>query len=83
MGGTSDSLNLRGRIDADAVSFQRVSGEEDRVAYFDLKLGQIESEHGESPEQHYKVSAKPPSAGLQKICRNLKEFGRLRQGGPH
>merc|ERR1712050_652272 len=49
------------------------------IADFDLKLMQIESEHMEIPEQHYKVTAKMPSAELQKICRDLKEFGETMQ----
>merc|ERR1712048_378660 len=40
---------------------------------------QIESEHMEIPEQHYKVVAKMPSAEFQKICRDLKEFGETMQ----
>merc|ERR1719309_1723195 len=79
MCGTSDSLKLRWRAEADTVSFQCESGEEDRIADFDLKLMQIESEHMEIPEQHYKVSAKLPSAEFQKICRDLKEFGETMQ----
>ena len=41
--------------DADVISFQCESGEEDRIADFDLKLMQIESEYMEIPEQHYKA----------------------------
>merc|ERR1712134_158 len=52
---------------------------EDRIADFDLKLMEIESEHMEIPEQHYKVVAKMPSAEFQKICRDLKEFGETMQ----
>merc|ERR1719288_720800 len=76
---TSDSLKLRWRGDADTVNFQCESGEEDRIADFDLKLMQIESEHMEIPEQHYKVSAKLPSSEFQKICKDLKEFGETMQ----
>mmetsp|Transcript_20460 Transcript_20460/g.46654 ORF Transcript_20460/g.46654 Transcript_20460/m.46654 type:complete len:179 (+) Transcript_20460:2-538(+) len=79
MCGPSDSLKLRWRADADTVSFQCESGEEDRIADFDLKLMQIESEHMEIPEQHYKVSARLPSAEFLKICRDLKEFGETMQ----
>nr|QDO16261.1 proliferating cell nuclear antigen [Lingulodinium polyedra] len=79
MCGPSDSLKLRWRSDADTVSFQCESGEEDRIADFELKLMQIESEHMEIPEQHYKVTAKLPSAEFQKICRDLKEFGETMQ----
>merc|ERR1712194_158132 len=79
MCGQSDSLKLRWQNDADLVSFQCESGEDDRIADFDLKLMQIESEHMEVPEQYYKVVAKLPSAEFQKICRDLKEFGETMQ----
>merc|ERR1712144_29751 len=79
MCGPTDSLKLRWQNDADTVSFQCESGEDDRIADFDLKLMQIESEHMEIPEQQYKVVAKLPSAEFQKICRDLKEFGETMQ----
>jgi len=73
--GPSDSLKIRAENDADTVSFQCESSEEDRIAEFELKLMQIESEHMEIPEQQYKVVAKLPSSEFSKICRDLKEFG--------
>merc|ERR1712014_440537 len=79
MCGQSDSLKLRWEDNADVVSFQCESGEDDRIADFELKLMQIESEHMEIPEQHYKVVARLPSAEFQKICRDLKEFGETMQ----
>merc|ERR1712194_982573 len=79
MCGPSDSLKLRWQNDADIVSFQCESGSDDRIADFDLKLMQIESEHMEIPEQQYKVIAKLPSSEFQKICRDLKEFGETMQ----
>jgi len=79
MCGPSDSLKLKWQNDADTVNFQCESGEEDRIADFDLKLMQIESEHMEIPEQQYKVIARLPSAEFQKICRDLKEFGETMQ----
>jgi len=79
MCGPNDSLKIRWQTGADIVSFQCESGDDDRIADFDLKLMQIESEHMEIPEQHYKVSARLPSAEFQKICRDLKEFGETMQ----
>merc|ERR1712194_684338 len=79
MCGPSDSLKLRWQSGADIIGFQCESGEDDRIADFDLKLMQIESEHMEIPEQDYKVVAKLPSAEFQKICRDLKEFGETMQ----
>merc|ERR1712107_709744 len=71
----NDSLKLRWQSGADNVNFQCEGGDDDRIADFDLKLMQIESEHMEIPEQQYKVVAKLPSAEFQRICRDLKEFG--------
>merc|ERR1739838_523068 len=79
MCGPSDSLKLRWQSGADSVGFQCESGGDDRIADFDLKLMQIESEHMEIPEQHYKVTARLPSAEFQRICRDLKEFGETMQ----
>merc|ERR1712232_1353512 len=79
MCGQSDSLKLRWQNDADVVSFQCESGEDDRIADFELKLMQIESEHMEIPEQQYKVVARLPSAEFLKVCRDLKEFGETMQ----
>jgi len=78
MCGPGDSLKLRAQSGADTVSFQ-CEGGDDRIADFDLKLMQIESEHMEIPEQQYKVVARLPSAEFQKICRDLKEFGETMQ----
>ena len=38
------------------MNFQ-CEGSDDRISEFDLKLFQIENEHMEIPEQHYKVRA--------------------------
>merc|ERR1712079_533144 len=63
MCGPTDSLKIRWQGGADIVGFQCESGSDDRIADFDLKLMQIESEHMEIP----------------KICRDLKEFGETMQ----
>jgi len=75
MCGPSDALKIRCENDAGRVNFQCESSDEDRIADFDLKLMELQSEHMEIPEQHYTVIAKLPSAEFQKICRDLKEFG--------
>merc|ERR1711933_539732 len=72
-------LKLKWQNDADILNFQCENSEDDRIADFDLKLMQIESEHMEIPEQQYKVVARLPSGEFQKICRDLKEFGETMQ----
>jgi proliferating cell nuclear antigen len=79
MTGPNDALKIRHQNDADVVSFQCEGADDDRIADFELKLMQIESEHMEIPEQHYKVIAKLPSSEFQKICKDLKEFGETLQ----
>merc|ERR1712137_1259954 len=80
--GPNDSLKLKYANDADTVNFQCETSEEDRIADFDLKLMQIESDPMEIPEQQYKVIAKLPSSEFLRICRDLKEFGETgRKGG--
>jgi proliferating cell nuclear antigen len=79
MCGEKDSLKVRAENGADHVSFQTESSGEDKIAEFDLKLMEIESEHMEIPEQTYKCVAKLPSAEFLKIVRDLKEFGETMQ----
>merc|ERR1712159_362196 len=69
------ALKLKYENDAASLNFQCETTDEDRIADFDLKLMQIESEHMEIPEQQYKVVAKLPSNEFLRICRDLKEFG--------
>merc|ERR1712006_9870 len=73
------SLKLKWQNDADTLNFMCESSVDDRIADFDLKLMQIESEHMEIPEQQYKVVARLPSGEFQKICRDLREFGETMQ----
>merc|ERR1712084_100101 len=77
--GPNDSLKLKWQNDADIINFQCENNEDDRIADFDLKLMQIESEHMEIPEQQFKVVAKLPSSEFLKVCRDLKEFGETMQ----
>jgi len=79
MCGEKDSLKVRAENGADHVSFQTESSSEDKIAEFDLKLMEIESEHMEIPEQTYKCLVKLPSAEFLKIVRDLKEFGETMQ----
>merc|ERR1711967_103157 len=79
MCGPTDSLKLRWQNDADILNFQCENSEDDRIADFDLKLMQIESEHMEIPEQQFKVVARLPSSEFLKICRDLREFGETMQ----
>merc|ERR1719473_1095517 len=79
MCGPNDSVKLKWQNDTDHIAFVCESSEDNRIADFELKLMEIESEHMEIPEQQHKVIARLPSAEFQKICRDLKEFGETMQ----
>merc|ERR1712182_99884 len=79
MCGPNDSLKLKWQNESDQISFQCESSEDDRIADFEMKLMEIESEHMEIPEQSYKCIVRMPSSEFQKICRDLKEFGETMQ----
>jgi proliferating cell nuclear antigen len=79
MCGEKDTLKVRAENNGDHVSFMTESSGEDKIAEFDLKLMEIESEHMEIPEQTYKCVAKLPSAEFLKIVKDLKEFGETMQ----
>merc|ERR1712007_168925 len=67
MCGPNDSLKLAYQSDADTLNFQCESSDDDRIADFDLKRMQIESEHMEIPEQQFKVVVKMPSGEFQNM----------------
>merc|ERR1719235_2910760 len=86
MCGTSDSLRLRWKSEADTVTFQCEGGDQDRISEFDLKLMNIESEHMEIPDQQYKVVANLPSSEFQKNLQGPQRVwrdhvGESKQGG--
>merc|ERR1712159_986902 len=62
--------------DSDTVQFVFENADEDKISDFSLKLLDIEAEHLGIPENDdWKCLIKLPSGELQKICRDLKEFG--------
>merc|ERR1719171_2712657 len=77
--GPNDSLKIMHANDADQVTFQSESQEDDKISEMTLNLMDIESEQMEIPEQEYKVVARLPSSEFLKICRDLREFGETMQ----
>jgi proliferating cell nuclear antigen len=56
MCGPTDSLKLRWQNDADTVNFQCESGQDDRIADFELKLMQIRASIWKSPSSSIQLS---------------------------
>merc|ERR1712093_83488 len=72
----NDAVTLKSEDDSDTVQFVFENADEDKISDFSLKLLDIEAEHLGIPENDdWKCLIKLPSGELQKICRDLKEFG--------
>jgi proliferating cell nuclear antigen len=71
----TDAVTLRKEDDSDTLLFAFENNKSERYSAFELKLIDIESEHLGIPDTSYKCDVKMPSVELQKICRDLKEFG--------
>lgn len=73
--GPKDEMELKYREGADELEFVFQSPEEDKVAHFNLKLMEIDSEHLGIPETEYKSTVKMSSGEFQRICRDLAVLG--------
>lgn len=60
-------------LDCVTFIFEKPNGE--RESKFEMKLMDIDSEHLGIPDQEYECVIKLPSAELQRICRDLSQFG--------
>ncbi len=61
--------------DSDVLLISFENSETERYSAFEVKLIDIDCEHLGIPETDYKCTVRLPSTELQKICRDLKEFG--------
>eukprot|EP01121_Diplochlamys_sp_Union-15-3_P018708 TRINITY_DN6874_c0_g1_i1.p1 TRINITY_DN6874_c0_g1~~TRINITY_DN6874_c0_g1_i1.p1 ORF type:complete len:258 (-),score=56.65 TRINITY_DN6874_c0_g1_i1:40-813(-) len=65
----SDTLKIKAEEKGDHVSF--IFENKNKIANFDLKLLDIESEHLGIPDTQYKAIVKMPASEFQKICRDM------------
>jgi len=73
--GNEDKMTIRAQDNPDTVTFIFESPDDDRVAEFDLKLMNIDSEVLGIPDQEYDALLKISSSHFQKICRDLSSIG--------
>jgi len=73
--GNEDKMTIRAQDNPDTVTFIFESPDDDRVAEFDLKLMNIDSEVLGIPDQEYDAILKISSSHFQKICRDLASIG--------
>jgi proliferating cell nuclear antigen len=74
-GGPNDKLTLSCTEQANKLSIQLESPEQDRVSTFDLKLMEIDTDNFGIPATTYKCIVRMPSSEFQRICRELSTLG--------
>jgi len=74
-GNASDAVTMRSEDDGDSISFAFESKNQDRLAEFDLKLMDIDSEQLGIPDSEYEVTIEMPSSEFKRICQDLSTIG--------
>ncbi|WOL18949.1 hypothetical protein Cni_G27746 [Canna indica] len=70
-----DILTLKADDDGDTVSFLFESPKQDKIADFEMKLMDIQSEHLGIPEAEYQAIVKMSSQEFTRICKDLSAIG--------
>jgi len=73
--GNDDEITLKAEDTADSLTLMFESPKQDRIADFELKLMDIDSEQLGIPNTQYKSTIKMPSGEFQRIIRDLQVLG--------
>ena len=73
--GGDDTVTLRASDNTDNITLLFESPNQERTSQFELRLMDIDSERVGIPEQTYDAVVKMPAAELQRIIRDLSQFG--------
>lgn len=73
--GNEDIVTVKADDGSDSVTFMFESPTQDRIADFEMKLMDIDSEHLGVPDTEYDVTVRMPSAEFATICKNLSTMG--------
>uniref|UniRef100_A0A7S4JDY6 DNA sliding clamp PCNA n=1 Tax=Odontella aurita TaxID=265563 RepID=A0A7S4JDY6_9STRA len=73
--GNDDEITLKAEDEGDSLTLMFESGSQDRIADFELKLMDIDSEQLGIPDTEYKCTIKMPSSEFQRIVRDLQVLG--------
>jgi len=73
--GNDDIITLKAEDTADSLMLMFESPSQDRIADFELKLMDIDSEQLGIPDTDYKCTIKMPSSEFQRIIRDLQVLG--------
>lgn len=73
--GNDESIVMKAEDNADNIHFIFEKPNQERVSNFEMKLMDLDSEHLGIPDQQYDATISLPSNELQRICRDLSQFG--------
>lgn len=73
--GNDDIITIKADDGGDTVTFMFESPNQDKIADFEMKLMDIDSEHLGIPEAEYHAIVRMPSAEFARICRDLSSIG--------
>lgn len=73
--GNEDIITIRATDTPDSVSFVFESPKQEKVAEYEMKLMDIDSEHLGIPDTEHEAVVKMPAGEFQRICRDLSTIG--------
>ncbi|EYU18920.1 hypothetical protein ABFS83_04G188600 [Erythranthe nasuta] len=73
--GNDDIITLKADDGSDVVTFMFESPTQDKIADFEMKLMDIDSEHLGIPEAEYHAIVRMPSSEFARICKDLSSIG--------
>ncbi|KAJ0764428.1 putative proliferating cell nuclear antigen, PCNA [Helianthus annuus] len=73
--GNDDIVTIKADDGGDCVTFMFESPNQDKIADFEMKLMDIDSEHLGIPEAEYEAIVRMPSSEFARICKDLSSIG--------
>nr|XP_043613179.1 proliferating cell nuclear antigen-like [Erigeron canadensis] len=73
--GNDDIVTIKADDGGDSVTFMFESPNQDKIADFEMKLMDIDSEHLGIPESEYEAIVRMPSTEFARICKDLSTIG--------
>ncbi|XP_030540424.2 proliferating cell nuclear antigen-like [Rhodamnia argentea] len=73
--GNDDIVTLKADDGGDTITFMFESPSQDKIADFEMKLMDIDSEHLGVPDTEYQSIVRMPSVEFARICRDLSSIG--------
>ncbi|VAI51052.1 proliferating cell nuclear antigen-like [Triticum dicoccoides] len=73
--GNDDIITIKADDGSDTVTFMFESPNQDKIADFEMKLMDIDSEHLGIPDSEYQAIVRMPSSEFSSICKDLSSIG--------